>query len=182
MGIGGNATVPELSPKKRFCDTEPGWSTPSGATDMRGSEKAEVIPTPLFPLVGRADRAIILNPPHHVHQRLRCPVRVLHRAPPYRPAFHGLGSGSETAPPLRSRSLQRREALGCYAAAAAVAAAVASEREGGGGGRGRRGRGGLLAAGHACKNNRCGGMRGRSRSRRTPAAHFFIRYSPQKPP
>ena len=39
-------------------------------------------------------RAIIPNPPHHVHQRLSCPVRVLHRAPPYRPAFHGLGSGS----------------------------------------------------------------------------------------
>ena len=36
--------------------------------------------------------------------------------------------------------------------------------------RGRGGGGGFLAAGHARKNSRCGGMRGRLRSRRTPAA------------
>ena len=34
------------------------------------------------------------EPPDHVHQRLRCPVDVLHRAPPYRPASHGLRGGS----------------------------------------------------------------------------------------
>ena len=33
--------------------------------------------------------------------------------------------------------------------------------------------GGILSAGHARKNSPCGGMRGRSRSRRTPAAAFF---------
>ena len=137
-GIGGNATVPELLSKKRSCDTEPGWGTPSGATDMRGSEKAGVVPPPLFPLVGPAEQR---GPCHYPEPPApRPPAAPLSgpRSPPrtpYRPAFHGLGNGSLTAPPLRSRSLQRREALRCYASAAAVAAAVARGREG-------RGRGG----------------------------------------
>ena len=139
---------------------------PPTCVDPRKLKWSSLRYSPWSALLSSGARAITPNPPHYVHHRLRCPVRVLHHAPPYRPAFHGLGSGSETAPPLRSRSFQRREALRCYAAGAAVAAAVARERERGGGG-------GLLAAGHARKTTRCGGMRGSSRSRRTPAAQLF---------
>ena len=90
--------VPGLSPKNRFCNTELSWGTPSDATDMRGSEKAEVVPTPISPLVGLAEQRGPYHhpepPPYHVNQRLRCPVHVLNRAPPYRPAFRGRRSGS----------------------------------------------------------------------------------------
>ena len=143
-GIEGNAAVAEVSPKNRSCDTKSGWGTPSGIPYMRGSAKADVVPIPLFPLVGPAeqrDRYHHTEPPAPRPPAASLPGPRPPPCPPYRPASHGLRGGSETAPPLRSRSLGRREALRCYTSAAAVVAAAAREREGGGG----------LASGHARK-------------------------------
>ena len=147
---------------------------------MRGSEKAEMVPTPPFPLVGPAEQQ---GPCHHPEPPAPRPSAALLPGP--RPSPRPpIPSGAPTAwvvvanratPP--SPELARREALRCYAAAAAVAAAVAREREGGGGGGG-----GILAAGilvRAIVVGACAAARGVDA--RLPR-NVFNRYSSHKTP
>ena len=142
------------------------WARSSGQPTCMNPRKLKWFPLPYSPWSAPPSsgaRTMIPNPPYHVHQQLRYPVHVPHRAPP--PTVRRSAACVVVAKP-RHHSVPGAwsEALRCYAAAAAVAAAPAREREGRGGG--------FLAVGDARKNSRCGGMRGRSRSRRTSAAKF----------
>ena len=97
---------------------------------------------------------IIPNPPHHVRQRLRCRVHVLHRAPPTvrRPTACVVVAKPRHTPVPGAWGGERRSVVTLRLLPLSLRL-----RE--------RGRG-VLAPGHARKNSRCGGMRGRSRSRR----------------
>ena len=124
-------------------------SVPPTCVDPRKVKWSPLRYSPWSPPSSSGARAIIPNPPHHVHQRLRCPVPVLHRPPPTvrhstawvvvakprHPSAPGACSGERrSVVTLRLLLLLRRLRK--------------RGREGGEGG------GGILAAGHARKNNR----------------------------